>query len=211
MSETQEQCLLNECATPDRVEARRRQILAAASECFCQCGFHAASMDRIAKTAGMSVGHIYHYFRNKEAIIAAIVEQDLQYRLQKIALIEAGRKDGDIFAAITASIGQGVDDLFEPYRAALLLECMAEATRNSQVAALVQNADKISRKGWQEVTHRGRNALGLAPDPYAEIRAEVISAIFEGLSMRLVRNPGVNREMLVDFLRNAVLRLLEIE
>ncbi len=211
MSETREQCPLGDCVTPDRVEARRRQILEAASECFCQQGFHAASMDRIAKTAGMSVGHIYHYFKNKEAIIAAIVEQDLQHRLQKIALIEAGSEDGDIFAAMTACIGQGIKDLFHPYRAALLLECMAEATRNPQVAALVQNADEISRTRWLEVIHRGRTARGLGPDPYSEVRAEVLGAIFEGLMMRTVRNPNINRQVLVDFLRSAVMRILETE
>ena len=61
-----------------RAAARRQQILNAAAQCFREHGFHGASIAQISKTAGMSPGHIYHYSENKEAIIAAIVAQDLE-------------------------------------------------------------------------------------------------------------------------------------
>jgi AcrR family transcriptional regulator len=62
----------------DRAAQRRHQVLDAAAICFRNHGFHGASMAQISKTAGMSPGHIYHYFDNKEAIIAAIVERDME-------------------------------------------------------------------------------------------------------------------------------------
>ena len=61
-----------------RVERRRRQVLDAAQALFKQHGFHSTSMAQIAAEAGMSVGHIYRYFDNKEAVITAIVAQDLE-------------------------------------------------------------------------------------------------------------------------------------
>jgi len=63
----------NRHRTPERFtprDARRAQIRAAAGECFRQHGFHGTSIAQISKRAGMSTGHIYHYFENKEAIIA---------------------------------------------------------------------------------------------------------------------------------------------
>ena len=211
MSKTQEMDFSNDSATPQRGEARRRQILEAASECFCQCGFHGASMDQIAKKAEMSVGHIYHYFKNKEAIIAAIVEQDLQHRLQNISIIQADSEDGDIFAGMIARIDKGLDDLFNPSRTALRLECLAEATRTPQVAEMVQNADKISRERWTEVRDQGRTARQLGTDPYREVRTEVLGAIFEGLIVRSVLNPDVDRKKMADFLRRVVMRILETD
>ena len=51
---------------------RRSQILDAALVCFAKHGFHQASMHDISAEAGISVGLIYRYFENKEAVIAAI-------------------------------------------------------------------------------------------------------------------------------------------
>ena len=63
---------------PDqRSRQRRDQVLTAAAARFQDRGFHGASMSEIAVASGMSVGHIYHYFQNKEAIIEAIVERNL--------------------------------------------------------------------------------------------------------------------------------------
>ena len=68
--------------SPDRAEdaaladVRRRQILDAAADVFARRGFHAASMAEIARSFGMSAGHIYNWFDSKEAIIEALVERD---------------------------------------------------------------------------------------------------------------------------------------
>jgi len=51
---------------------RRTQILEAAVVCFAKRGFHQASMHDISAEAGISVGLIYRYFQNKEAVIAAM-------------------------------------------------------------------------------------------------------------------------------------------
>ena len=51
---------------------RRSQILDAALVCFAKRGFHQASMHDISAEAGISVGLIYRYFENKEAVISAM-------------------------------------------------------------------------------------------------------------------------------------------
>jgi AcrR family transcriptional regulator len=59
---------------------RRKQILAAARDAFRAHGFHAASMAVVAAGARISVGQIYRYFDNKEAIVAAIVGENIEER-----------------------------------------------------------------------------------------------------------------------------------
>ncbi|MBR8501953.1 TetR/AcrR family transcriptional regulator, partial [Burkholderia cenocepacia] len=61
---------------PERVEAKRRQILDAAIDCFARDGFHATSTAAICKAAGMSPGNLFHYFPTKAAIIEAIAQDD---------------------------------------------------------------------------------------------------------------------------------------
>ena len=56
------------------LEARRAEILEAARQVFVAKGCDAASMQQIAKAAGVSAGNIYRYFPNKEALIIAVCE-----------------------------------------------------------------------------------------------------------------------------------------
>jgi AcrR family transcriptional regulator len=50
-------------------------ILQAAAELFCGIGYDRASTNRIAERAGVSIGSLYQYFANKEAILAALLER----------------------------------------------------------------------------------------------------------------------------------------
>jgi TetR/AcrR family fatty acid metabolism transcriptional regulator len=57
------------------VEARRSQILDAATTVFAAKGFERATIRDIAKTAGVADGTIYNYFENKMAIMLGIVNR----------------------------------------------------------------------------------------------------------------------------------------
>src|ERR1700686_5937898 len=63
-----------ESSSPDR----RSQILDAALVCFAKRGFHQVSMHDISTEAGISVGLIYRYFQNKEAVISAMADRHKQ-------------------------------------------------------------------------------------------------------------------------------------
>lgn len=47
----------------------------AALELFANEGYHATSISKIAKKAGISKGLLYNYFESKEALIVAILDQ----------------------------------------------------------------------------------------------------------------------------------------
>ena len=53
-------------------EKSREKILSAALELFANKGYEAASIDSIAKKAGISKGLIYNYFESKKSILLAI-------------------------------------------------------------------------------------------------------------------------------------------
>jgi len=50
----------------------RERILEAATEVFARAGFHGARVADIAEQAGIAYGLVYHYFHNKDDILAAI-------------------------------------------------------------------------------------------------------------------------------------------
>ena len=74
-------------ATPTRVrgpyaktEARRAEILRTALDSFAERGFQGSSLREIAEAVGLSPAGILHHFSTKEALLAAVVEQEVQQR-----------------------------------------------------------------------------------------------------------------------------------
>ena len=175
----------------DRALARRQQVLDAAAECFRRRGFHAASMAEIAKTAGMSPGHIYNLFENKDDIIAAIVERDCEDVLGRIA---AFQQEEDLLQRMLAETEQAIDEHSQVAEAALQLDVLAEARRNPKLATVVQQSEALVNRKAQELI---RQSLGERADdlPPGEIqgRALLLGALFNGLTVLSVRQPALSQ------------------
>jgi AcrR family transcriptional regulator len=56
--------------------SKRRQILVGARKVFMDLGFDAASMNEIARSAGVSKGTLYVYFVDKNRLFEAIIEDE---------------------------------------------------------------------------------------------------------------------------------------
>jgi len=56
--------------------AKRREVLEGARRVFMDLGFDGASMNEIARSAGVSKGTLYVYFSDKNRLFEAIVEQE---------------------------------------------------------------------------------------------------------------------------------------
>jgi len=61
---------------PRHADVRTAGILALVRQTFLDKGFDGASMQDLARAAGMSVGNFYRYFPSKAAIIQALIEHD---------------------------------------------------------------------------------------------------------------------------------------
>lgn len=177
-------------------ELRRQQIVDAASTCARRSGFHGASMAEIAQVAGLSVGQIYRYFENKEAIIAAIVARDMAEMRDRYSQVQNGKQP--LLEAILTKSSEALDEFYESERAALMLEVVAEAARNPRVAAILQAADAEERHLQQALVRQ------LGPPEWDErerlARGEVLSMLFEGMSMRAVNHPDGDREAIARVL-----------
>jgi AcrR family transcriptional regulator len=60
----------------DEDSSKRRQILDGARKVFMDLGFDGASMNEIARSAGVSKGTLYVYFADKNRLFEAIVEDE---------------------------------------------------------------------------------------------------------------------------------------
>src|SRR5215813_2738502 len=61
-----------------RTDARRKEILQAALHCFTTIGFAGATLADIRVRARASIGSIYHHFKSKEQLAAALYVEGLR-------------------------------------------------------------------------------------------------------------------------------------
>src|ERR1700693_6406567 len=120
---------------------RPTQILDAALICFAKRGFHQASMHDISAEAGISVGLIYRYFQNKEAVISAMADRHKQ-EIQEI--LERARQAPGILESLEVLFTAPCGDAEPQVVSAFVVDLFAEASRNTHVAELVRDVVETS-------------------------------------------------------------------
>lgn len=95
-----------------RSQATIEAILQAAAQILVHDGLEAASTNRIAEKAGVSVGSLYQYFPGKEAVIYALVERHV-LRMQKQLEDHLEKFVG---VAIEEAVPAYVEAMFEVHR-----------------------------------------------------------------------------------------------
>src|SRR5690242_16581498 len=92
-----------------RSKAMVQTLLDATARVLVREGYDRASTNRIAAVAGVSVGSLYQYFPNKEALVAALVAR---HNLKILQLIREAVKEvasSDLPTAMRALVKAGVD------------------------------------------------------------------------------------------------------
>jgi AcrR family transcriptional regulator len=117
---------------PLEESAKRRQILEGARRAFLANGFDAASMNEIAREAGVSKGTLYVYFKNKEELFEAIIEAQIRQQGQQIFNLD---RDADIAGELTR-LGRGFSQFMSrPGGVSELRTIMAIADRMPELGA----------------------------------------------------------------------------
>ncbi len=183
---------------------RREQILEAAMICFAKRGFHQASMHDISAEAGISVGLIYRYFKNKEEVIAAIAAEHKRHIAE---LLERAGEAPTLLEAMEILFTCHCEERSPQIISAFVVDLFAEASRNARVAKILRNVVKTKSDGVADLIARSPEGRKLAPWLNAHQIAEMIFAVNDGTMMRSVfRAPGTSaakqRERQLDIARN---------
>src|ERR1051325_6768310 len=168
----------------DTVLDRPTQILDAAVVCFAKRGFHQTSMHDISAEAGISVGLIYRYFHNKEAVIAAMADRHKK-EIQKV--LERAHEAPTLLESLDILFTAHCCENEPRVISAFVVDLYAEASRNSAVADLVRDVLKTAMDGVTELSARASE--GKASDLNPGEMAELIFAVARGMLMLDVLQP----------------------
>lgn len=135
-----------------RAERTRHRILEAGLDLFSRRGYEGASMDDIALELEATKGLLYHYFRSKEAILAAILkEHPLRIAIESI---EAGIEGQDMNTALSLVTSESLRMMRE--NRAFIRFLMLEAQSSREQAEVV----------FREIVDRWTAAYESIIEPY---------------------------------------------
>lgn len=188
-----------------QAEARRTQILDAATTCFRRDGFRGASMMDISRLAGLSTGHIYHYFESKEAIVEAVVDRSGPETVPSGAFNVSSV--ADLVGALLAFLG-GADEHPAEVQPVLMLEVFAEASRNPLVARVFKKCERSLEVRLRALLTAGQGTGLIEPGRDIERLVSSLKIVLGGMLVQMVAMPGAcSRELrgTLEFLVGQVL------
>lgn len=149
--------------------AKRRQIVEGARLVFLAKGFDAASMNDIARAAGVSKGTLYVYFTNKEQLFQAIVEAECAAHAE--GLFNLNGDNHDIEGVLTR-LGLGyIDFICRPEKASALRTVMAISDRMPEMGRAFYETGPASGIAKLTAYLEAQNGAGLLAVEDCEIAA----------------------------------------
>jgi AcrR family transcriptional regulator len=181
-------------------EVRRRQVLALATELFVERGFAAASMDELAKRAGVSKPVIYDLIGSKEALFGEV----------------CGHEAAALAAAVQAAVTAQADQDQKLHAGALAFFRFAAQRRaawdallsadTAPVNAELAAARRLQAASVARMLAEGAASSGTELDPMiADACAHAINGAFEALSVWWRDHPTVSAEALAALANSLVM------
>jgi TetR/AcrR family transcriptional repressor of uid operon len=165
---------------------RPTQILDAAMVCFAKRGFHETSMHDISAEAGISVGLIYRYFANKEAVISAMAER---HKKEIHDMLERARQAPSLLESLEILFTAHCCEDAPQVVSAFVVDLYAEAARNPRMADLVRDVLQTAMDGVTDLIAQSPQAANAATGLKPHELSELIFAVARGMLMRDVLQP----------------------
>lgn len=186
-----------------RAELTRDRILTAAAHVFAEHGYAAGTTNRIAEQARVSIGSLYQYFPNKDAILAELmvrhIDRGAWHRADELDLAP-----GTLETVVRALVRDAVDNHREdPRLLRIMMEegQVSEELRDTMTRHSAQRVAEVREVFARHPDVRVRN-LDAAVDLIVftvELNTHRLAAFPQGLSIETVANELV--DMVTRYLR----------
>lgn len=192
-------------ATPT-VDPRAADILERVKGVFAAKGFDGASMQDLARAAGISAGNFYRYFPSKGAIIEAMVQHDLSEVEADFARI---MQDAAPRAAMRATIWRRLSEDKDD-DGPLWAEIEAAAARRPEIAAIqMQFLDAIRRYMLRVFALIAGTTADEAARRFG-VQVDVLMLLLRGAAMDQCGQAGGSDSRTAPALRAALMRHVDL-
>jgi TetR/AcrR family transcriptional regulator, transcriptional repressor of aconitase len=184
-----------------QLDARRREILAAARACFARHGYEGATVRRLEQATGLSRGAIFHHFRDKDSLFLAVAEDDAAAMVATVA-------EHGLVQVMRDLLARAADPAAAPETAGWLgsqLEVSRRLRTDPEFAKRwARRADAIA-EATRERLRRQRDAGVLRDDVPLPVLAQFLELAYDGLVLHLAMGrPAGDLGPVLDLVEEAV-------
>lgn len=172
---------------------RGAEILTLIRSAFAEKGFDGASMQDLARAAGMSVGNFYRYFPSKDAIIAAMAAYDMAEMEEDFAALQVS---DDPLALIRQKIRYKISDACSDH-GRLWSEITAAAQRRPEVAQISCGVEDVVARNLVQVFARLAGVPAESAQDRFGVQVRFIILLVKAAAMRHASQPDPEVEDLV--------------
>lgn len=177
---------------PDVSEERKAQILEAALVVFSKLGFHQSRMDDVAEQAGLSKATLYLYYKNKDAIVAALLKYVFSQEFQRLSTLASA----DSTSSATEQVLMLTRELAQSMQ--WMLHTMPIAFEFYSIAGRDQEVRQFLKQYYQDYSHVLAHIIrrGVEQGEFravdAQAAAMTLVALYEGLVLLFFVDPESN-------------------
>lgn len=200
-------------ARPSNTEHRRQEIVLGLMSAMAEKGYEKASIQSIAKAAGLSPGLIHYHFKTKLEILIALMNElssKADERFEVLAA-EANSAEGKLMAYIDAALSLGEGSNQQAVAAWVIIG--AEAVRLDDVRSLYQEVIAKHTKTLVELlSHAALEAGSKTGSELSKVKAKELAtfiiASIEGAYQIATTIPDASKNYAARILKESVLNAI---
>lgn len=173
---------------PRREEVRAR-VLEAAATVFARRGFEGATIDEVAAAAGFTKGAVYSNFANKDGLFLALLDAQIEARVQLVRGVLAAAPTGP-GAAVAIGDRLARAALDDPDWQLLFLEFWQRAVREPSVRAEFVAHRRALRSSIAEAIRQAHETQATESTWSPEELTVLVLALSNGLAIETLVDPG---------------------
>lgn len=182
-------------------DARRAEIISVTETLIAQKGFEGLRIRDIADQIGVNNGTIHYYFKTKDILIKAVVE-DIVYQL--VSTHDPDRRQppstpAEELEAHLHDIQYQIVHL--PQRFTVLSEVFLRASRDEAIHTVLQRVDQEWLQFLDDILQRGIDAGEFRPDLDVRATRHLIMMVLKGTEMHLSKTANDLNAVIAQILR----------
>jgi AcrR family transcriptional regulator len=184
---------VREPLTPERRRQQTRDyLLAAAAQVFTQRGFHGATLDEVAATAGFTKGAVYSNFKSKDDLFLALLEVQYDVAMEALhATLEGSEVPPEARLADFVALVHDEMEQFVDTWGVLYQEFYTYAMRNPAARERLAERNRANDRTIARIIAAERARLGINSEDPPEIVASILSALIRGIGTTRALDPDL--------------------